>query len=179
MAPLAKRNRITITFVVILFSALIGVGGVQFLQHKQMSDLPGELIADLGNKHIAEVTSPHIPYNSIPPTSGPHLPRINQWGVVDHQISDELQVHNLEDGGVIVHYDPVRVDGATIEKLQQLLRSYSDRVILEPYTRPAMSTPLALTAWTRIEKLKNFDEARIKKFIEAYRGIDHHIQGAE
>ena len=32
------------------------------------------------------------------------------------------------------------------------------------------------TAWTRIETLSAFDEKRIRRFIEAYRGIDHHTR---
>jgi hypothetical protein len=37
-----------------------------------------------------------------------------------------------------------------------------------------MKSPIALTAWTRIETLSAFDARRIRRFIEAYRGIDHH-----
>lgn len=168
----------------------IGVGGavvilvVVFLLGGQRqgggtSAQQGEFMQDLGNKHLKEKSDPHIPYNSVPPTSGPHVQYIHQWGVTDKQIPDELQVHNLEDGGVIIHYDPVRVDGATIEKLQTLTKRFEDRLILEPYTKPPLPTPIVLTAWTRIEKLDSFDEKRITAFIDAYRGIDHHVRSAE
>ena len=45
------------------------------------------------------------PYNSEPPTSGPHLPYIAPWGIHTRPIPNELQVHNLEDGGVMVQYN--------------------------------------------------------------------------
>jgi hypothetical protein len=37
-----------------------------------------------------------------------------------------------------------------------------------------MQSRIALTAWTRLDRLEEFDERRIVRFIEAYRGIDHH-----
>jgi hypothetical protein len=43
------------------------------------------------------------------------------------------------------------------------------RVIVVP--RPGMDTQIALTAWTRIDKLANFDEARIEKFIKSFHNM--------
>lgn len=133
---------------------------------------PGETIADQGNQHLASMEDTHVAYNSSPPTSGPHLNQKAAWGVSDVQISDELQVHNLEDGGVIVHYNLDQIDEATKASLVSIVRRYSDKVILEPYA--GFSSPIALTAWTKIDTLQAFDEARIVAFISAYRGIDHH-----
>ena len=56
------------------------------------------------------------------------------------------------------------------------LPSFRDaKVILEPYAN--LETPIVLTAWTRIDKLPSLDEQRIKEFISAYKGIDHHVAG--
>lgn len=135
---------------------------------------PGEAIADLGNEHIESVEAPHAPYNSVPPTSGPHVDGKAEAEVHDEQIPDELQLHNLEDGGVIGHYDPARVASSTIEELASLVKDYREDVLLEPYTEPSLPTPIVLTAWGKIDKLETFDRERIKQFINAYRGIDHH-----
>src|SRR5262245_44426724 len=64
------------------------------------ADFPGTRYPDQGNRHIQTVTDPHEPYNSDPPTSGSHLPYIAPWGIHTRPIPRELQVHNLEDGGV-------------------------------------------------------------------------------
>ena len=40
-----------------------------------------------------------------PPTSGPHYSQLADWGIHDEPISNELQVQNLEDGGVMVQYN--------------------------------------------------------------------------
>ena len=45
-------------------------------------------------------------------------------------------------------------------------------MLLAPY--PSMKSRIALTAWTRLDRFDEFDEKRIVRFIEAYRGIDHH-----
>jgi hypothetical protein len=37
-----------------------------------------------------------------------------------------------------------------------------------------MKTRIALTAWTRIDTMDQLDEGRVRRFIDAYRGIDHH-----
>ena len=64
----------------------------------------------------------------------------------------------------------VRIQG--VEKLRGAVGRYPSHVILAPY--PGMKTRVALTAWGRIDTLEEFDEKRIVRFIEAYRGIDHH-----
>ena len=70
----------------------------------QSGDLPGKEVPDLGNTHIQRLGDPHVPYNSDPPTSGPHMPGIAPWGFYDKPIPKEYQVHNLEDGGVVIQY---------------------------------------------------------------------------
>jgi len=147
---------------------------------------PGVALPSLGNHHVRSLDEPHIPYNSKPPTSGPHLPNIASWGVYDQPIPNELQVHNLEDGGVMIQYD-CKNCADLIGKLERLAEEYYQRaateklkskgsrwehLIVAPY--PRMGTGIALTAWTRIDRLETYDEARIRRFIEAYIGIDHH-----
>ncbi|OLD77532.1 MAG: hypothetical protein AUG87_04385 [Candidatus Rokubacteria bacterium 13_1_20CM_4_70_14] len=125
---------------------------------------------DQGNLHIPTADSPHEPYNSDPPTSGPHLPYIAPWGVHTRPIPTPLQVHNLEDGGVLVQYNCECPE--LVEKLRAIVRRYDRHVILAPY--PPMKSRIVLTAWTRLDAFEEPDEKRIVRFIEAYRGIDHH-----
>jgi Protein of unknown function (DUF3105) len=143
---------------------------VGYFAYRAQADLPGQKFSDQGNLHVQTVTDPHEPYNSTPPTSGPHLPYIAPWGVHTKPIVNELQVHNLEDGGVMVQYNCECPDLA--EKLAGIARRYDRYVVLAPY--PTMKSRIALTAWTRLEALDEFDASRIERFIKAYRGIDHH-----
>jgi hypothetical protein len=144
---------------------------------------PGELVPQQQSPHIATVSTAHEAYSTDPPTSGPHIPQVPAWGVHTQEIPKELQVHALEDAGVVINYRP-GLDQATVDRLAALTVSYSkfaqddqsghvdNHVLLAPYTN--LDHPIVVTAWRRIARLDGFDEARIKRFIEAYKNIDHH-----
>jgi len=171
--------------------------GAQAAKPEKAPAEPGQTIPLLGNDHVPSPSTPHIPYNSAPPTSGPHLPWVARWGVHTTPILRELQVHNLEDGGVLVQYncptpcpDLVSKLGGLADRYRQKAeaerttvsplrkdravppRSRYDHLIVAPY--PDMERRIALTAWGRIDAFDEYDEARIVRFIEAYIGIDHH-----
>lgn len=150
----------------------LGFGGVQNLYAALVASAtpPGTKMPDQGNRHIATPETPHEPYNSDPPTSGPHLSYIAPWGIHTRPIPPALQVHNLEDGGVLVQYNCECPELVT--QLRAIVQKHDKFVILAPY--PTMKSRIALTAWTRIDRLEEFDAKRITRFIEAYRGTDHH-----
>jgi hypothetical protein len=138
------------------------------------SSRPGMPVPDLGNLHIEEGTSSPIAYNSTPPTSGPHYGSLARWGVHTESIPDELMVHNLEDGGVGIWYDCPDGCPDLVIQLESVAERYHEGVLLAPY--PGMDTQIALTAWNRVDRLDGFDEERIVRFIQAFRGADHHVQ---
>jgi hypothetical protein len=151
-------------------AVVVAAGLVGWFAYRAAADLPGERLTDLGNEHIQTSSDPHVAYNSDPPTSGPHLPYIAPWGVHTRPIPLELQVHNLEDGGVVVQYNCTCPE--LVAQLSGIVAKYDKQVILAPY--PAMKSRIALTAWTRLDRFEEFDGKRVVRFIEAYRGIDHH-----
>lgn len=128
-------------------------------------------VPSLGNRHIPVGASGTVAYNTDPPTSGPHYPTIVRWGVHEKPIARGFQVHNLEDGGVLVQYNCGDCPDL-VEKLEGIARRYPKFVVLAPY--PSMKHRIALTAWGRIDTLETFDEARVTGFIKAFKGIDHH-----
>lgn len=138
---------------------------------------PGTSVPDLGNLHIPGGTRSPVAYNTTPPTSGPHYDPLARWGVHTEPIPDELQVHNLEDGGVLIQYRCDEPCPQLVEQLtaagQPYLSSPHPYVILAPY--PEMETRIALTAWGRIDQFEEFDEERIRRFIEAYRCTNWHV----
>ena len=132
---------------------------------------PGRAVPTQDGPHLQSPGSPHPPYNSIPPTSGPHVPWLAPWGVHRIPIPWEVQVHNLEDGGVIIHYRCDRPCPDAVATLERIVGEYPTQVILAPERR--LETAIALTAWGRLETMEAPDEPSIRRFIEAYRGIDH------
>ena len=162
----ATRQR---RWAIVAVTLVIVAAGVGYFAYRAAADLPGTKAPDQGNRHVQN-GEPHEAYNTDPPTSGPHLPYIAPWGVHTRPIQIELQVHNLEDGGVVIQYNCECSDLA--EQLKKIVQSYDKQVILAPY--PSMKTRIGLTAWTRLDAFDAFDERRIRRFINAYRGIDHH-----
>ena len=168
-----RSGRLRQFFLVLV--AVVILGALGYWAYAQWTNgSPGEFVPSLGNRHVGPTVVGLTTYNSDPPTSGPHLPSIARWGIHDDPILKELQVHNLEDGGVVVQYN-CQKQNPECQPLAQKLATIAKRynhVILAPY--PGMSHRIALTAWTRIDKFNAFDEKRIARFIEAYIGIDHH-----
>jgi hypothetical protein len=168
---LTRRQRRRLGWAAVGLAVVLVVGAAGWLYARVWAPAPGEFFPSLGNAHIQTPETTHEPYNSDPPTSGPHLPYIAPWGVHGKPLARELQVHNLEDGGVVINYRP-ECEAQVLEPLKTVVGRYADHVILAPY--PGLDRCIALTAWTRLEKLDQFDERRVTRFIEAYRGIDHH-----
>ncbi|NOY83519.1 MAG: DUF3105 domain-containing protein [Nitrospirae bacterium] len=184
------KSFILVLFLVFLsFFLSLAPAPVLYAEEKEAAseEGPGQSVPTLGNQHISSLRAPHAPYNSVPPTSGPHTHNVAQWGVYRQQVPDELQVHNLEDGGVMIQYDCSGCKDL-MKQLESLVRSYYKKakaeekesggrskyqhIIVGPYKN--IGNKIALTAWGKIDKFDEFDEGRIRKFIEAYVGIDHH-----
>ena len=94
----------------VFLTLIIIIGGV-WLSDKQETEnlerlskpLIGERIADLGAQHVARGES-HPPYNSNPPTSGWHWAGVAGSGIKDEPVPDELILHSMEHGAVVVWY---------------------------------------------------------------------------
>ena len=160
-------------FIVALFlpSFSFAGGGIFGDLFRSTPGGPGERMEDQGADHIESGQS-HAPYNSVPATSGWHyaLPLAPAaWGVNDKVLQDEVLIHNLEHGGVGVHYDCPDGCDELVDQLSQIVdRSAGEglKVIMSPY--PDMGSRIALTAWTFLDKFDAFDEDRVKEFIQAH-----------
>jgi len=157
-----------VVFIVVIFA------GIKLAQKSEASK-PGEKVASQGNDHI-QIGEDHVAYNTTPPTSGPHAGTA-RWGIHEEQIPDENQIHNLEDGGIGIQYDCDEQDNSCrelVENLKGVVKKSGSKIFMGPYS--GISNRIALTAWQRIDTFDNFDEERILDFIDAYRGIDHHVK---
>jgi hypothetical protein len=155
-------------------AVVVAAAVVGWFAYQSAANLPGIPVPSMGNAHVQTPTEPHPPYNSDPPTSGSHLPYLAPWGIHTLPIPKELQVHNLEDVCVLAHYNCPQGCPELVEKLKAIVNRHEQHVVLAPY--PGMDRRIALTAWGRIDKFDEFDEKRITRFIEAYKGIDHHAR---
>ena len=87
----------------------------------------------------------------------------------DQVLEDAVLVHNLKHGGVGVHYDCPDGCQELVEQLAAIVNRAVDeglKVILSPYAE--MGNTIALTAWNFIDKFDEFDDGRIKDFVNAH-----------
>lgn len=163
-----------ITRMSVLAALILGLGYAGYWGYGKITQtVTWQEYPSLGNAHVPNPSTPHVPYNSDPPTSGPHTPYLAKWGIHDRPVPKEEQVHNLEDGGVIIQYKCPDGCPELVEQLEAIARRY-DRLILAPY--PGMDRRIALTAWQHLDQFDQFDEQRIVRFIDAHIGIDHHAR---
>jgi hypothetical protein len=121
--------------------------------------------------YLSDPREPHAAYNSDPPTSGPRLSWIADWGVHRLPVPPELQAHNLEHGGALIQYNCPEACPDLVAELEEIARE-KDFVLVAPY--PRMESRISLTAWGRIETLDAFDRDEILRFVDAHAGRDHH-----
>lgn len=140
---------------------------------REVEGQPGRAVPVLQPDYLEHPRQPHPPYNSSPPTSGPRVRELADWGLHDVPIPLELQAHNLEHGGILVQYNCPEGCPELVDKLTEIVIQH-DQMILAPY--PLMSSRIALTAWGRIDTFDELDRRRIERFITAYAGQDHHVE---
>ncbi len=165
-----RQQRVNIAVGAGIATVIVTAIAVQVVRE---ASRPGQRFPSLGNVHLASISTQHVPYNSDPPTSGPHMPTIAAWGTYTEPIADEYLVHNMEDAGVVLWYDmgTPEENAERAAALEQVARGYRN-VIIVP--REDLGSAYVLTAWQRLQRFDDIDEAGMRRFLEAYEGIDHH-----
>jgi hypothetical protein len=133
-------------------------------------DGPGKKMPDRGRQHIEAGTA--IPYEEYPPTSGSHWPVFARWGVYTEPIPDEVLVHNLEHGGIVLAYNCPTPCPDVVRQLPELFESLPRskfghvKVVIAP--NPRLKTRFALLAWTRLDEFERLDRERVLRFVQAW-----------
>ncbi len=166
---------VVVALVAIFIFANVAQSSAPILASAKSSDLyQEETIPIQGRNHIPR-GQPHDPYNSNPPTSGPHyadkmIPA--QAGFYDesNMLPDEDLVHSEEHGYVIIWYDCTKAPNGDCDTLKsgikQLISSINSGYHLIAMPRDGqMPTVLATTSWGKLERYDAFDVDKIKSFI--------------
>ena len=176
-----RRKQAIQRYAIIIAALIVVLGGATALLMRELNK-PGQQMAAMPiRNHLGPGELYAGQYNSDPPTNGPHSEQVPAFKVYSEPITKELQLHGLEDGGVAINYRP-DLDKATVDRLAGLATSYIEKqggaghVLMSPY--PNLTNAIVLTSWRRMDRLDTFDEARIRRFIDEYVGIDHH-EGSE
>ena len=170
----ARRSRYAwhrrIPWVAVGAMAVVLIAGVLIARQLGVGESAGRYIAGGGvGQHLP--VGQTIAYPAYPPTSGQHSASASTWGLHTEPVLDELAVHNLEHGGVVVSHNNITADD--LAKIRALLTSYPKdqygevKLLIRPYDRIAPGT-IVLTAWNWIDELTAYDEARVKAFMNAH-----------
>jgi len=128
--------------------------------------------------HVTEGSDPG-PYNSNPPTSGPHYEQEYDAGFYD-QNSHEAQVqypegylgHNLEHGYVIYWYNCDLLDKVGCDQLKaqiqtSMTKNGSTKLIAFPSS--SIDDPVVMVSWGQMQRFETFDEDLAGKFVSINR----------
>lgn len=154
--------------LVVVGAILLVVGGVIYLfaTDKGGPSLLGDFVTEQSRQHITDGSTQHPPYNSNPPTSGPHWPTPQICDIYDKPVPDEAAIHSMEHGAVWISYKDAADKGLS-ESLKKIVEKNPGKVILSP--RPQNDSKIALVSWTRLLKLESFDESKVTEFIKSNR----------
>jgi hypothetical protein len=183
-----KRRQQTMWIAVGAVVIVILIGVAVYIGYRNSQPVVGETtFPTQGNLHIPLGSTASTPYNSTPPTSGPHYENLASWGVQPENVRYEHLIHNLEDSGVVVYYQCDDGCPEMVAELEAILQPYIDsgRHVVLARNDPAwtingvqmhkdMGAPIALTAWRKLLLMDTVDANTIRTFIERYEGIDHH-----
>lgn len=169
------------------------IGFFFYLNSRTQAGVVGEqTFESQGNSHVEFGQRSPVAYNSTPPNSGPHYGGLAAWQVHEDPIRYEQLIHNMEDGGVIVYYQCEEECPALVDQLTESVEPYINggrHVVLVPNdpewtigdSQPLhqdMGAKIALTAWTKVLKLDEYDADQIEAFIRRYEGIDNHVRSS-
>lgn len=173
----ARRRRNWILVGILGVVAFLAMLGYLIYQQSVPIPQPGQAVPIQGRNHIAEGV-PHDPYNSEPPSSGPHYATPAQAGFYDQAPVDEYLVHSMEHGYVIIWYNCATFTGGTCDQLKAQIKDLMGAAGLSAITgtlkliavpRPTQKTVIALSAWGRIDILQSYNRQEIMDFIHAFR----------
>lgn len=114
---------------------------------------------------------------SLPPLSGAHNPRWADWGVYNRPVPYKYQLHNLEHGGVIIHYGK-DVSVEAVNAIREMWAKSPAYLVVAPDTgvTPTASFPAdAVVAgshqrWLTCRPFKTEQVRAIEAFVAEYRG---------
>jgi len=107
-----------------------------------------EIKPGLKGEHILQIGETSKKWNTDPPTSGPHneLPAV--WGSYEEPVPLAQTVHNLEHGGIVIHYGK-DVPAAEVDKIRTFYNDDPNGLVVAPL--PTLGDKIALSAWTTPE----------------------------
>lgn len=161
-----QRREQMVRYLIISF-VIVSLIWFIFLRNQAPSEIDGHPISQFSTAGVNDHTTDPVQYPTTPAVSGAHAPGSLPCGVYSTQLPDESQVHMLEHGAVGVQYQPT-LEPSTIESIEDLVRDAGDNVFAAPYE--GLEKPIAVTSWSRMMTLDEFDRGAVEQYIDAFAG---------
>ena len=153
------------------FASFTGGGGggkTQSGSHNEYREGVGIQHPILTSDHITEGS--RATYNSAPPTSGDHWPIPARCGFYEEILPDELVVHNMEHGNIVISYNlPLESDVSDLRSALDNIDLNSAWGVARAYDQ-IPSGQITLSTWGVSDTFLGIDEDRIKQFFDSYAG---------
>ncbi|HEX3326504.1 MAG TPA: DUF3105 domain-containing protein [Actinomycetota bacterium] len=133
--------------------------------------LPVEHPKPLPGIHIG-LGAHHRPYDSSPPTSGPHYPppiAPIDPGFYSIAQTPEKVVHNLEHGNIVIWYNPDAPE-QTKSDIRAAVNEVPSYTLATPYPNMKPGYNIALTAWGELQFCKQVSKQVLDDFRTKYQG---------
>lgn len=180
-AERARRKRMSTLAAIGAGLVFLGAIGYFVLRNRQPgSTIDGSalgesvlVMADSG--HVEEGTDPG-PFNSDPPTSGPHYAGTAEAGFYDSDPfpshPEGYLVHSLEHGYVIFWYNCDLLTGPECDDLKAQIEDVMQgeanfKVIAFPWA--SIDVPVVITSWGKLFEMETFDPEQATAFVQANR----------
>ena len=122
-------------------------------------------------EHIAEGAE-HEPYNTNPPTSGPHygspLAPIGT-GFYSEPVEAEKVIHNLEHGQIVIYYNPDAPED-TVDDIVTLTKQEPEATVAVPYDDIEAPSQLVLAAWANLQECVQVAQEVVDEFRADFQG---------
>lgn len=111
----------------------------------------------------------HEPYNSSPPTSGPHYATPAGTEFFAEQIPPEQLVHNLEHGQIVIWYAP-DAPAEVQSQVEDLVVQETNATAAAPYPDIEAPYQLVLSAWGASQACEKVSQEVVDDFRREYQG---------
>lgn len=175
-----KRNFLTIGSAVVVGAILV----FAIVAQRESSEAPiqdnvGVAAAKAGCEDVQEfeeqeaahigIDEEHEPYNSSPPTSGPHYQVPAESTFFTDEIPSEQVVHNLEHGNIVIWYQP-DAPKETLDDIGALTAQEPAATVAVPYADLESPYTFALSGWGVLQKCEQVSQAIVDDFRRDYQG---------
>lgn len=176
-----RRNLITTAIAVVVLAGAVALiiaertreSAPVGVSASEASCEPIETYEPQKGTHIPVGTT-HPPYNSDPPTSGPHYEDPADPGFYPAPLEPEQLVHNLEHGQIVFWYRPDASE-ETITAIEALIdrepAAQELALLAAPYDGVPASDSFVLTAWGASQSCDRVSQEVVDDFRAKYQGL--------